>query len=261
MSTDGQHIIVSGRSHVYVLNSTTLNLINPPANIPTNTKVNIMIYDGPDSENTGLNHTNGNVITCVNTAANCDVRSVSNVSAITGQFSGSIITDGAVAFIATTQKPTGGSDKFLFIGCPHNPLTRTGRCSQPGITWFRGYETTKLNSFEFAPYLQTTVLTEKYVSGFEVGEYRIFFSIQRIKYPEKVQSRVAQLCQHFSRCGTSDYTTKYTYADMIIKCGQFTSVQAVKEMTFEGTIIFVAVFTNGSMSAVCVYPLETMKAK
>ncbi|XP_053399989.1 uncharacterized protein LOC123559140 isoform X2 [Mercenaria mercenaria] len=173
-----------------------------------------------------------------------------------------ITIDGVAAFMATNTKwaERNKDEIFLFVGCPHvqGQEKLFGRCTEPGISWYLNSGGTKSYPwYGFKSYKDTPVLTDKYIDAFSVNKYRVFFSLQRVVTTGTKRSRIAQVCQNNNQKDGKD-STPYTYADMPIQCGQLREIRAVKKVVFQTETTFVAVFSESSKSAVCVFTMNNI---
>ncbi|XP_053391294.1 plexin-B-like [Mercenaria mercenaria] len=261
LTSDGQHLIVSGLNGVYVLNTTDFQLLNQAVTGPSanyDDIITIMIYNRTETDNDGY------ITTCSSRRNYCDIREVNDISRSVNHLNPPIKIDGAEAFMATYIKTSGRNRRqdFLFIGCPHveGQGDLGGRCTKPGISWY-------LNSggersrpwYGFKSYEETPVLTEKYIGAFSVDNYRIFFSVQGVKATGKRRSRIAQVCQYYVP-HFHTYSTPNTYADMPVQCGQLKEIRAVKNVVVGTETLFITVFSGPMKSAVCIYTMENIKS-
>ncbi|XP_053389651.1 uncharacterized protein LOC128552636 [Mercenaria mercenaria] len=171
--------------------------------------------------------------------------------------------DGVAAFMATNTRGTEGHkyEDFLFVGCPHvqGQEKLGGRCTEPGISWYLNSGKIKSDPwYGFKSYNDTPVLTDKYIDAFSVDKYRVFFSLQRVVATGTKRSRIAQVCQYIDQKDGND-SMPYTYADMPIQCGQLREIKAVKKAVIETETFIVAVFSESSKSAVCIFTMENIK--
>ncbi|XP_053377899.1 plexin-B2-like [Mercenaria mercenaria] len=260
LTSDGQHLIVSGMNGVYDLNTTDFQLLKQTVTGPlanTDDVIKIMICNKTETDNDGY------ITTCSSRRNYCDIREVNGISRSVNHLNSPVKIDGAEAFMATYIKTSGRNRRqdFLFIGCPHveGQEDLGGRCTQPGISWYLNSGGEKSRPwYGFKSYEETPVLTEKYIGAFSVDNYRLFFSVQMVKATERRISRIAQVCQYYVQHSRT-YSTPQTYADMPIQCGQFEEIRAVKKVVVGTETLFITVFSGPMKSAVCVYSMETVK--
>ncbi|XP_053376893.1 plexin-B2-like [Mercenaria mercenaria] len=261
LTSDGQHLIVSGMNGVYDLNTTDFQLLNQVVTGPlanTDDVIKIMIYNKTETNNDGF------ITTCSSSRNYCDIREVNDISRSVNQLDLPIKIDGAEAFMATYIKTSGRNRRqdFLFIGCPHveGQGDLGGRCTKPGISWYLNSGAGKSRPwYGFKSYEETPVLTLKYVEAFSVDNYRLFFSVQMVKATGRRRSRIAQVCQYYVP-HFQTYSTPQTYADMPIQCGQLKEIRAVKKVVVETETLFITVFSGPMKSAVCIYTMENIKS-
>ena len=202
---------------------------------------------------------------------------LSNASDITGReehFRPAVRTQGAVAVsvVKAERSPSRNVD-YTFYACPHSE-TQTEHiadpsapmCSNPGLRW-PGSDGRFLTDtqIKFKSFSETDIVTEKYVGSTAIEDFRIFFSIQRQKKTERVQTKLAQVCQYrqSKSDGGTAYTTANTYVDMELRCGNYTVMTDVEKFHADTDNVFIATFTDieQTSSGICLYNYTEIKAK
>ncbi|XP_053379593.1 plexin-B2-like [Mercenaria mercenaria] len=249
LTSDGEHLFIADERYVYYISPENLAF---KRNVKCRTTQ--MIYD----------KTKNHLFLCCKGFPFC-YQWLYGINDFGDYFKPTIRINGVKAFVATYAKPDDRkpNDNFLFIGCPHveGQEKLGGKCTKPGIAWYLNHGNDKsVPWFGFKSFDKTPVLTDEFIDALTVDNLRLFFSKQTVKATGRRRSQIAQVCQHFIQ-RDNNYSTPYTYADMQVQCGQLKEIKAVKKVVVGTEKLFVIVFSDNSISAVCVFTMENVKRK
>lgn len=255
--SDTHQLYIGATNNIYHLQGATLGQLNTATTGPFNETTN--------DENTVLivNKTStGSVFitTCSSTKSYCALRNITDIREIVEELTPAVSTPNAT--VLTLVKNGRRRVDYTFVACPHfRKSTRwSDACSQPGISWTaydRGEHVKK--AIQFKTSSDTDIVTEKFIRSSTIAHFRIFFSIQRNTHTNQKQSRLAQICQY----RRDESQNARTYADMVLKCGEFTILTDVEKYQVDGKHLFITTFTDeaGERSGICVYSLAEIKIK
>ncbi|XP_053399538.1 plexin A3-like [Mercenaria mercenaria] len=251
-TSNGLRLVITGQTDVYKVDAVNFQLLSKL----NQSGISNMIHN--------RTATVDYVTVCSNQSESClIVDPLDNCKGNLRELKPPIKIDGVSAIMITNTRGAEGNqyEDFLFVGCPHveGQEKLGGRCTEPGISWYLNSGKIKSDPwYGFKSYNDTPVLTDKYIDAFSVDTYSVFFSLQRVVATGTKRSRIAQVCLYIDQKDGND-STPYTYADMPIQCGQLKEIRAVKKVVFKTKTVFVAVFSESSKSAVCVFTMEDIE--
>lgn len=251
--TDTDQLYIGATNNIFHLQGETLGQLNSATTGPVN--------ETTDDENTVLivNKTlTGSVFitTCSSTKTHCAQRNVTDIREIIEELTPAVLTTNATVFTAVKKERR----PFTFVACPHSeqPTASADACSQPGIAWTAFSQDVK-KEIKFKASSDTNIVTERFIGSSVIADIRIFFSILRNKHTNQKHSRLAQICQYHR----DESENEHTYADMVLKCGNYTILTDVEEYEVDDKHLFITTFTDedGQKSGVCVYSFAEIKIK
>ena len=258
--SDTDQLYIGATNNIYHLQGETLRQLNNVVTGPLN--------ETADAENTVLivNKTStGSVFitTCSSIKSYCAQRNATDVREIIEKLRPAVLTPNAT--VLTLIKNDRGSSRkvdYTFVACPHSeqPMAPADACSQPGIVWTAYDRRRNLKKeIKFKASSKTDIVTEKFIGSSVIADFRIFFSIQKNIRTKQRQSRLAQICQYHS----DESKNELTYADVILKCGNYAVLTDVEEFEIDNDNLFTATFTDkeGTSSGVCVFTFAEIKTK
>jgi len=241
-SSNGTVLFVTGTNRIYSLNASTLHVITYTKTGPVGGEDDIsrlLVYH----ETAGPRTSSSYIWSCG--SISCGGRD-SNTLEIRNTL-GRFIEHEITGFFVNVE-----SSVHRYVGCPHEEYNTKDLCSNPGI-----YDMDE-NSWQFKSINQANVLTETFVAAFPITRHRFFFSVQKDKDTNRKLSRIAQVCRYAD-------STRKTYVDMPVKCGNFTVLKAVTKSPINGgndTLVTAVYFDEESMSsAICSFTLESIKER